>query len=49
MWEKVGLDVTYMLNDGGKKALVMARDDLSSWVEVRPLVHVMVEEVVDFL
>jgi hypothetical protein len=49
MWMKVGLDVTYMPNDGGKKALVVAREDLSGWPEARALSHATAEEVADFI
>jgi len=37
MWQKVCLDIVYMPNVGGYKYLVLARDDLSGWVEGRPL------------
>lgn len=37
MWQKVCLDIVYMPNIGGYKYLVLARDDLSGWVEGRPL------------
>ena len=34
LWMKVGMDITYMPECRGKKFLVVARDDLSGWVEV---------------
>ena len=37
LWQKVGLDVVYMPSVEGKKYLVVARDDLSGWVEARAL------------
>jgi hypothetical protein len=49
LWEKVGLDVTYMPTDGGKKALVIARDDLSGWPEAKALANATAEEVATFL
>jgi hypothetical protein len=33
MFHKIGLDVVYMPSPNGKNFLVMARDDLSWWVE----------------
>lgn len=37
MWQKVCMDIVYMPAVEGYKFLVMARDDLSGWVEGRPL------------
>jgi hypothetical protein len=37
MWQKVCLDIVYMPPVQGFKYLVLARDDLSGWVEGRPL------------
>jgi hypothetical protein len=37
MWQKVCLDIVYMPVIGGFKYMVLARDDLSGWVEGRPL------------
>ena len=37
MWQKVCVDITYMPQVKGFKYLVLARDDLSGWVEGRPL------------
>ena len=36
-WQKVGMDVTLMPKSKGKSFLVVARDDLSGWVEARAL------------
>jgi hypothetical protein len=49
LWEKVGLDVTYMPTDGGKKALVVVREDLSGWPEAKALANATVEEIAVFL
>ena len=49
LWEKVGLDVTYMPTDGGKKALVVAREDLSGWPEAKALANATAEEIATFL
>jgi hypothetical protein len=49
LWEKVGLDVTYMPPDRGKSFLVVARDDLSGWVEARALPDVKSWRVAKFL
>ncbi len=38
-----------MPNNSGKKALVVAREDLSRWPKVRALSYATVEEVVDFI
>jgi Integrase zinc binding domain/RNase H-like domain found in reverse transcriptase/Reverse transcriptase (RNA-dependent DNA polymerase) len=38
MWQKVALDIVYMPPVQGYKYLVLARDDLSGWVEGKPLV-----------
>jgi hypothetical protein len=37
VWDKVGLDVIYMPLDGKEGYAVLARDDLSGWVEGRAL------------
>jgi len=37
VWEKVGIDVVHMPNAGNYKYIVLARDDLSGWVEGRAL------------
>jgi hypothetical protein len=37
MWQKVCMDIVYMPKVKGFKYLVLARDDLSGWVEGRPL------------
>ena len=37
MWQKVCVDIVYMPRVKGFKYLVLARDDLSGWVEGRPL------------
>ncbi len=33
--EKWAIDITYMLAQKGKKYLIVARDDMSSWPEAR--------------
>lgn len=37
LWSKIGLDVVHMPPSEGKRYLVVARDDLSGWVEARAL------------
>ena len=37
LWQKVGLDVIYMPPCKGYQFLVIARCDLSGWVEAKPL------------
>jgi hypothetical protein len=37
MWQKVAVDITYVPKVKGFEYLVLARDDLSGWVEARPL------------
>jgi hypothetical protein len=37
LFEKIGLDIVQMLSCKGKNYLVVAREDLSSWVEARAL------------
>jgi hypothetical protein len=49
VWEKVGLDVVYMPWDGKDGFLVLARDDLSGWVEGRVLESTDSEGVAKFL
>ncbi len=49
LWEKVGLDVVRMPPCKGKKYLVVARDDLSGWVEARALSSATSEAVARFL
>jgi hypothetical protein len=49
MWQKMCLDIVYMPNIGGYKYLVLARDDLSGWVEGRPLREKTVPAVARFL
>jgi ribonuclease HI len=49
VWEKVGLDVIYMPWDGKDGFLVLARDDLSGWVEGRVLENTDSEGVAKFL
>jgi hypothetical protein len=38
-----------MLNNGGKKALVIARDNLSSWLKAKALANIIAKEVAKFL
>ena len=49
LWEKVGLDVVHMPTRQGKSYLVVARDDLSGWVEARALSKANSENVAKFL
>lgn len=49
MFQKVSLDVTYLLNEGGRKALVVARDNLSRWPEARVLVKINSEAIASFI
>jgi hypothetical protein len=49
LWEKVSLDVTYLPNDGGKRCLVVAREDLSGWVEARALANADAESIASFM
>jgi hypothetical protein len=49
MWTKVGLDVVHMPSCQGKEYLVVARDDLSGWVEARALARATSEAVAKFL
>lgn len=50
IWEKVGLDVTHIgPGEHSKKCLVVARDDLSGWVEARALKSISSEAVARFL
>jgi hypothetical protein len=37
------------LNNGGKKALVVARDDLSSWLKAKALANAIAKEIAKFL
>jgi hypothetical protein len=38
-----------MLNNKGKKALVVIRDDLSSWLKAKVLVNIIAKKVAKFL
>jgi hypothetical protein len=50
VWEKLGLDVVYMPTTGdGYRFLVLARDDLSGWVEGRALKEKSSLEVATFI
>ena len=49
LWQKVGLDVVYMPLCEGFRFLVVARCDLSSWVEAKPLRILSSRAVADFL
>ena len=49
LWEKVAVDVVHMPMDHGKNFLVVARDDLSGWVEAEPLTSADSEKVANFL
>ena len=50
VWEKVGVDVVYMpLSEEGFGFLVIARDDLSGWIEARALVSANSMSVAKFI
>jgi len=49
MWQKVCMDIVYMPVVRGFKYLVLARDDLSGWVEGRPLREKTAAAVAHFL
>jgi len=49
LFEKIGLDVIYMPPCKGKNYLVVARDDLSGWVEARALSSANLAAIADFL
>ena len=49
LWQKVGLDVVYMPPCEGFRYLVVARCDLSGWVEAKPLRTLSSKAVAEFL
>jgi len=49
LFEKIGLDVIHMPPCKGKNYLVVARDDLSGWVEARALLSANSAAIADFL
>ena len=50
VWEKVSVDVVYMpLSEEGFGFLVIARDDLSGWIEARALVSANSMSVAKFI
>ena len=49
LWEKVGVDIVHMPSCQGKNYLIMARDDLSGWVEGRAIASANSETVAKFL
>ena len=49
MFEKIGLDVVHMPSCNGKNYLVIARDDLSGWLEARALASATSEAVAKFI
>ncbi len=49
LWQKVGLDVVYIPPCEGYRFLVVARCDLSGWVEAKPLYNLSSRAVADFL
>lgn len=49
LWQKVGLDVVYMPLCKGYRFLVVARCDLSVWVEAKPLRTISSRAVADCL
>ena len=49
IWEKIGLDIVHMQAVQGKTYLVVARDDLSGWVEARPLAKATAQAVAKFI
>lgn len=49
VWQRVGVDIIYMPPRAGKKFLVVARCDLSGWVEGRPLASATAANVAKFI
>ncbi len=49
LWQKLGLDVVYMPYYEGYRFFVVARCDLSGWVEAKPLRTLFSRAVADFL
>jgi hypothetical protein len=49
LMEKWALDITYMTKRQGKQYLVVARDDMSGWVEARALSHKTAAAVASFI
>ena len=50
VWEKIGVDVVYMpISTEGYGFIVFARDDLSGWVEARPLLRNNARSVANFI
>ena len=49
LFEKIGLDIVQMLPCKGKNYLVVAREDLSSWVKARALLSANSAAVAKFL
>jgi hypothetical protein len=49
LMEKWALDITYMTKRQGKQYLVVARDDMSGWVEARALSHKTAVAVASFI
>ena len=49
MFQKIGLDIVHMPACSGKDYLVVARDDLSGWVEARALANATSEAVAKFI
>jgi hypothetical protein len=49
LMEKWALDITFMPTRNGKKYLVVARDDMSGWVEARALASKEAKGIADFI
>ena len=49
IFEKIGLDVVYMPLCNSKNFLVVARDDLSRWLEARALASANLEAIAKFI
>ena len=49
LMEKWAIDITYMPTQDGKKYLVVARDDMSGWVEARALSSKTADQVAKFI
>ncbi|PQE34126.1 retrotransposon nucleocapsid protein [Rutstroemia sp. NJR-2017a WRK4] len=49
VWTKVAIDITELPSDNGFKMLVVLRDDLTGWVEAKPLRNGTSQAVADFL
>jgi hypothetical protein len=49
LWKKIDLNIVYMSSNADKSFLIVARDDLSSWIEIRTLLDVKFWRMTKFL